>query len=131
MMKISLREDAKLNTLGKIAMNTVVSDNLKARLNIIGYRKEHPDVADYEIKNPVFVVGLPRSGTSFLLHVLAHDDLRFRGMRFWELNFPYPPPFPNSTTDSRIMKSDFNLGAYKSLLPNVEALYTLTYYFIH
>jgi len=38
-----------------------------------------------EIREPVFVVGLPRSGTSFLQRVLAKDSERFTTLRLWEL----------------------------------------------
>lgn len=43
-----------------------------------GYRK-------VEIRDPLFVVGLPRSGTSFLQRVLARDASRFTTLRLWEL----------------------------------------------
>ena len=43
-----------------------------------GYRK-------VEIRQPLFVVGLPRSGTSFLQRVLARDTDRFTTLRLWEL----------------------------------------------
>lgn len=43
-----------------------------------GYRK-------VEVREPVFIVGLPRSGTSFLQRVLADDTRRFTATRLWEL----------------------------------------------
>lgn len=43
-----------------------------------GYRK-------VEIREPLFVVGLPRSGTTFLQRVLARDESRFTTTRLWEL----------------------------------------------
>lgn len=43
-----------------------------------GYRK-------LRIREPLFVVGLPRSGTSFLQRVLARDEARFTTTRLWEL----------------------------------------------
>lgn len=43
-----------------------------------GYRK-------VEIREPVFVVGLPRSGTSYLQRVLAQDESRFTTLRLWEV----------------------------------------------
>ncbi|MFO8173527.1 MAG: sulfotransferase [Longimicrobiales bacterium] len=43
-----------------------------------GYRK-------IRIREPLFVVGLPRSGTTFLHRVLARDASRFTTTRLWEL----------------------------------------------
>jgi hypothetical protein len=43
-----------------------------------GYRR-------VEIREPLFIVGLPRSGTSFLQRVFARDTERFTTMRLWEL----------------------------------------------
>lgn len=43
-----------------------------------GYRK-------IRIREPLFVVGLPRSGTTFLQRVLARDESRFTTTRLWEL----------------------------------------------
>jgi len=39
---------------------------------------------DVEVTEPLFVVGLPRSGTSFVQRALADDD-RFTTLRLWEL----------------------------------------------
>jgi len=38
-----------------------------------------------EIREPLFIVGLPRSGTTFLQRVLARDTDRFTTLRLWEL----------------------------------------------
>ena len=43
-----------------------------------GYRR-------VEIREPLFIVGLPRSGTTFLHRVLARDTERFTTTRLWEL----------------------------------------------
>jgi len=43
-----------------------------------GYRR-------VEIREPLFIVGLPRSGTSFLQRVFARDEERFTTLRLWEL----------------------------------------------
>lgn len=48
-------------------------------------------IAEQEIKAPIFVTGLPRSGTSALLNLLvaAPDN---RGLLQWEVQFPDPWP---------------------------------------
>ncbi|MDO8861991.1 sulfotransferase [Haliea sp. E1-2-M8] len=39
------------------------------------------------VKQPVFIVGMPRSGTTFLHHLLALDGQRFTTTALWELIF--------------------------------------------
>lgn len=45
----------------------------------------YPGYRDIEPRAPVFIVGMPRSGTTFLHHLLAHDDRNFTTARLWEL----------------------------------------------
>ncbi len=45
-----------------------------------GYRKE-------EVSTPVFIVGNPRSGTTFLHRLIARDTDRFSTMKMWEILF--------------------------------------------
>jgi hypothetical protein len=40
-----------------------------------------------EVKTPLFIVGVPRSGTTFLHRVLAKDAERFTTFKLWELIF--------------------------------------------
>ena len=39
------------------------------------------------IREPVFIVGVPRSGTTFLHRLLARDEDQFTSMKFWEILF--------------------------------------------
>jgi len=44
-----------------------------------------PGYRSVEVREPLFVVGLPRSGTTFLHRTLALDEERFTTLRLWEL----------------------------------------------
>jgi omega-hydroxy-beta-dihydromenaquinone-9 sulfotransferase len=46
-----------------------------------------PAYRKIQIKEPVFIVGIPRSGTTFLQRVLAKDTERFTTLTLWELLF--------------------------------------------
>lgn len=46
-----------------------------------------PGFRDIDIQQPVFVVGIPRSGTTFLHRLLAGDSQRFTTTALWELIF--------------------------------------------
>jgi hypothetical protein len=64
---------------------------LATRLKCENAFKTIPEIADQEIVAPIFVTGLPRSGTSALLNLLvaAPDN---RGLLQWEVQFPDPWP---------------------------------------
>lgn len=61
------------------------------RLFIRDLLARHPEILDIPIEQPVIVVGLPRSGTTNLVNLLAADT-RFRSMPLWESYEPVPNP---------------------------------------
>ncbi len=67
-----------------------------------GYRK-------VEVREPLFVVGMPRSGTSFLHSTLAEDDERFTTLRLWELVLA--PSLSERAFWSGLVRLDARLGA--------------------
>jgi hypothetical protein len=72
----------------------VFGDDLKYAVNRLRIRdllKQHPEILDIEIEKPVIVIGLPRSGTTNLVNLLAADS-RFRSMPLWESYEPVPDP---------------------------------------
>ncbi len=63
---------------------------LVERLKIDNWIAEHPDVTRAPVKKPVFLLGLPRTGTT-ILHALLGVDPRFRILWKWEVNNSVPP----------------------------------------
>lgn len=47
----------------------------------------YPSYRKQEIKQPLFIVGNPRSGTTFLHRLLAKDTHNFTSIRLWEILF--------------------------------------------
>ncbi|AMO55945.1 hypothetical protein GZ77_07430 [Endozoicomonas montiporae] len=66
---------------------------LETRLRWEQSYRQIPDIGKQDIKAPVFVTGLPRSGTSALLNLLAAAPEN-RAPLQWEIQFPYV--FPSS-----------------------------------
>ena len=64
---------------------------LASRLRIEDWIARHPEVLDEKIAGPVFVIGMPRTGTTALQAFLANDP-QWRYLRGWEANAPVPPP---------------------------------------
>jgi hypothetical protein len=51
--------------------------------------KQHPEIRDEPIEAPLVVAGLPRSGTTHLLNLLAADS-RLQSMPYWQVLRPVP-----------------------------------------
>src|SRR6266446_10824762 len=60
----SCHSEARLSLVGKIALRVDVLQTLCSRLRMERDRQVYPDIACQEIREPLFIVGLPRSGTS-------------------------------------------------------------------
>jgi Sulfotransferase family len=61
------------------------------RLLIEDALRGHPEILEERIERPVIVTGLPRSGTTHLVNLLASDD-RFHSLPLWESYEPLPLP---------------------------------------
>ncbi len=62
-----------------------------ARLRIRDLLRRHPEIHDQKINAPIIVVGLPRSGTTHMVNLIAADQ-RLRSMPLWEGQEPVPDP---------------------------------------
>jgi len=63
---------------------------LANRLKITNYLETHPELLQRKIERPVFVFGVPRTGTTLLSNLLAADPHR-RSPLTWEIDDPVPP----------------------------------------
>jgi len=86
----SLIRDADASLMGDLLARADLSNLLENRLRIVARRKENPAVVSETIEAPIFIVGLPRSGTS-ILHELLARDARLRAPLSWEAHSPCPP----------------------------------------
>lgn len=53
--------------------------------------REHPQSLAYELRPPILITGLPRTGTTALHRVLAMDP-QFQGLEYWLIDNPMPRP---------------------------------------
>jgi len=119
----SLREDSKLTYVGWFMLHEAIMRSLVNRLGIGQELRQRPEVLDEEIRRPLFVTGLPRSGTTMLQGLLATDPGN-RYLRAWEARYPVPAPTAEtSDTDPRIAKAESSIHARRSLAPNLDAIH--------
>lgn len=68
----------------------VVLPNLEGRLKTTAYLDSHPELLERPVERPLFVFGIPRTGTTLLSNLLACDPAR-RSALTWEIDDPIPP----------------------------------------
>jgi hypothetical protein len=97
----SLRDEAGLTEIGDAVAGGQIRSALKTRLLVEDWIARHPEVDKERIEAPVFIVGMSRSGTTALSHLLARDPAN-RSLLGWEAAEPVPPPVPETyRTDPR------------------------------
>jgi hypothetical protein len=87
----SINAEAGLSVSGEAATHAALLKRTAQRLEGSKWLRDFPAIGTERIAAPVFLTGLPRSGTTFL-HFLFDRDPRFRLIRTWEANEPCPPP---------------------------------------
>ena len=110
----SCQDEAQLNLIGKIALKTDVLETLCARLQMKRDRQLYPDITRQKIRQPLFIVGLPRSGTS-VLHRLLGADPEHRSPLMWEVRSPSPPT--RADEKRRIQSATQNCKFFNWLVP--------------
>lgn len=77
---------------------------LTNRLQVEDYLKQHPELLNRPVERPVFVMGVPRTGTTLMSNLLAADPAR-RSPLTWEIDEPVPPvaSLDLLTTDPRAL----------------------------
>ncbi|HEY6533395.1 MAG TPA: sulfotransferase [Acidimicrobiales bacterium] len=87
----SLATDGDLSEEGAKVPIDAFRRRLVNRLQLEAWYAEHPEIEALEVRGPVDINGLPRTGTTALANMLSLDP-QFRCLRQWEQLQPCPPP---------------------------------------
>jgi hypothetical protein len=121
----SLEEDAQLNLFGRYFARRQLLELLGHRLRILDHRRRHPELAEEEITKPLFIVGLPRTGTTLLQGLLSTDPAN-RTALSWESDDPCPPARTESyETDPRIAYTEKRFEQLRQLAPTFQAIHPI------
>ena len=114
-----LAAGARLNDLGVEIAVMDINRALTSRLQIVDWRKQHPEVAAAPVTQPIFIVGQPRTGTTILFDLLAQDPA-LRPPLTWEVDNPIPLPQPETyDTDPRIAQTQAALEMSEHIVPGL------------
>jgi hypothetical protein len=103
-----LEDEATLTIVGRLFIREILIQKLINRLLLADSLRRHPEILDVEIRKPIFITGLPRTGTTLLHRVMAQDPA-LRHLQMWEVWKPAPPPDPGTyATDPRRGNRPYN-----------------------
>jgi Sulfotransferase family len=118
-------DEASLSLVGRMATRW---DTLRFLANLLQFRaaeRRDPGILGQAIRQPIFITGLPRSGTTFL-HRLLMEDPDNRAPLVWQTIYPYPlPGSGRGGRDPRPMRVARQLRAFETLAPEFRGLHPL------
>ena len=115
----SIREEARLNAIGRTFASGQISQLLRARLHAHELWRRHPEIPERSLAPPVVILGQARSGTTRLQRLLACDPW-FLNLRFFESFEPVPP---SGGPDWRPIRARSILGLLRSLNPALARIH--------
>ena len=105
-------EAAPFTHFGRVNAQQSLIKAISNRLEINAYLTSHPEVRDYPLKRPIFILGFPRTGTTLLQNLMGLSPDR-RTMQLWELVSPvpvHPDPLRDETRRVRGAKALLSLA---------------------
>jgi hypothetical protein len=120
----AFEEQGQAHTFGRLFFRESCVRLLVNRLKIQDDLTRHPEILEVPVRRPLFITGLPRSGTT-LLHRLMAQDPEGRPLLLWETLEPSPPPRPETyRADPRIGRARKTLRTLHALAPRIATAHT-------
>lgn len=118
----ALEREAQLTQTGRLAALWDLRRLLATRLRLVEERRRDGAIAAVQIRRPLFVTGLPRTGTT-LLHALLACDPEARAPLHWETLFPTVAD--GAVAARRIRTCGRNLDWFHVLNPAMRRIHPL------
>ena len=119
--------DAGILPLQRMTLNNYLVRYASNRLLLQDLWNRHPEIPDTETRQPIIVAGLPRSGTTHLVNLLAADR-RFRSLPLWESYEPLPLPGETASSgaeDPRYRRCMEAWEGMQAILPRLAAMHPM------
>jgi hypothetical protein len=121
----ALESEAQLHYVGRTLARADTVEWLENRLRIVDACRRDPAIERAPVAAPIFITGLPRTGTSILHELLAQDPAH-RAPLAWEAKHPCPPPEAGRReSDPRIERTERAVRLWCEVVPEYDAMHEL------
>jgi hypothetical protein len=124
-MITAVAADDGLGPLGRLAIHQRMIRLLTARLLVEDLVGRRPEILEIELPAPIILIGLPRSGTTHLVNLVAADT-RLRSLPYWESLEPCPMPGDGPDRDGidpRFTRCQRDYDAQMRMVPLLRAMH--------
>jgi hypothetical protein len=121
----AIETDQGLTQLTRSSLRQRIVRLLRNRLSLTELIKRYPEIESVPIEKPFIVVGMPRSGTTHLVNLIAADPRR-RALPYWESQDPIPAVGDGpdiSGVDPRYARAKAEHDALMASAPVVAAMH--------
>jgi hypothetical protein len=120
-------EDIGLNAFGRGTLFSYGVRYAANRLRLEHLVSEHPEILAEHLEKPLFIAGLPRSGTTHLVNQVA-CDARWRSLPYWEAADPFPT---DPSVETRRRKAAGEWESLDTLLPRLKVMHEMSPDHVH
>ncbi len=93
------------------------------RMQVEDHLARHPAILEAPVTKPLFVFGLPRTGTTLAINLLASDPTRRSFLR-WEAFDSVPPPYPHELhAGPRFQVAQDKIEMSLKYVPHISAIH--------
>jgi len=120
-------DEDSLNDFGRMLFFNDMVRYASNRLKVEDLVRRHPEILAIQIERPIIILGMPRTGTTHLVNLIASDK-RLRSMPYWESLHPVPP---QDAPDTRLKDAETGWAGLDALLPMQKNVHELSPIHIH
>ncbi len=122
----ALERESELSVFGTMAIHHDFLRLLRNADYIETQHRQTPEISLSPITAPIFILGLPRSGTTFLHSLLALDPAN-QVPRNWQTQFPHPrPPDFQASAHREVHKVDQQLRLFAAIAEGFAQAHPIT-----
>jgi hypothetical protein len=118
----SISEEANLNFVGTITARTEILRSLRNRLYMQELIRQHPQILEEPIEQPVFIGGFGRTGTSITHELLALNPL-LRAPMTWEAHQIGDETLGGHSREQRIAQTNAEQLIYNEIAPEYQTMH--------
>ena len=118
--------ESRLTAVGRVMVEQQLIGILKNRLVAQHYWNTNPDILKIEVRRPIFILGLPRTGTTALHHLLGQNPAN-QVLEYWLAAAPSPrPPRSEWEREPRFQQAVQDLKSMYEMDPSLKAMHLMT-----